>query len=56
MTAITKVPLLDLTRLEPAVQDEMREAFNRVLTSGRYIMGPEVTALEEECARFLGAV
>jgi len=52
---ITEVPLLDLTRLDPAIQDELREVFDRVLRSGRYIMGPEVTALEEECASYIGA-
>ena len=54
MTEVTRVPLLDLTRSNPELMDEMRQAFERVLTSGRYIMGPEVTSLEEEIAAFLG--
>ncbi|MCA8942527.1 MAG: DegT/DnrJ/EryC1/StrS family aminotransferase, partial [Planctomycetes bacterium] len=33
----------------------MRAAFDRVLTSGRYIMGPEVDGLEAEVAEFTGA-
>ena len=54
MTEVTRVPLLDLTRSNPELMDEMRQAFERVLTSGRYIMGPEVTSLEEEIAAALG--
>jgi dTDP-4-amino-4,6-dideoxygalactose transaminase len=51
---ITDVPLLDLTRLDPALVAELEETFSRVLRSGRFIMGPEVTALEEECAEYCG--
>ena len=54
MTEVTRVPLLELTRTAPELMDGMRQAFERVLTSGRYIMGPEVTGLEEEIAAFLG--
>ncbi|MFO1054806.1 MAG: DegT/DnrJ/EryC1/StrS family aminotransferase [Planctomycetota bacterium] len=54
MTTITKVPLLDLTRNDPGVLDELRSAFERVLVSGQYIMGPEIDGLEKECAAFLG--
>ncbi len=55
MTDIKKVPLLDLTRLDKQQMDQMRAAFERVLTSGHYIMGPEVDAFEAECATFLHA-
>ncbi|MBI5850873.1 MAG: DegT/DnrJ/EryC1/StrS family aminotransferase [Planctomycetes bacterium] len=55
MTTHTKVPLLDLTRTEPLLQAELREAFERVLRSGQYIMGPELTAFESECAAFISA-
>ncbi|MEK7862055.1 MAG: DegT/DnrJ/EryC1/StrS family aminotransferase, partial [Chloroflexota bacterium] len=55
MTTHTKVPLLDLTRTEPSLLAELREAFERVLRSGQYIMGPELTAFESECAAFIGA-
>jgi dTDP-4-amino-4,6-dideoxygalactose transaminase len=50
-----KVPLLDLRRHGKAVDDELREAFNRVLVSGHYILGPEVDTLEKECATYVGA-
>lgn len=54
MTAVTRVPLLDLTRMDDDLREELRQAFGSVLESGRYIMGPEVEALERECADYLG--
>lgn len=51
---VTEVPLLDLKRSTAPLQAELRAAFERVLQSGRYVMGPEVTALEDECAQYLG--
>lgn len=35
-------------------QSEIEEAVHRVLSGGRYILGPEVEALEEEFARYIG--
>lgn len=52
---IDKVPLLDLTRLDQPQIAELRAAFDRVLLSGHYILGPEVEAFERECAALLGA-
>lgn len=49
----TRVPLLDLTRMDASERDELRNAFERVLESGRYIGGPEVEALERESADYL---
>ncbi len=48
------VPLLDLNRQNLALHAELTAAFERVLASGHFIMGPEVEALEKECAAFLG--
>src|SRR3954464_678029 len=39
--------------LEP-YHDRLCEAIERVARSGRYILGPEVEAFEEEFARYLG--
>jgi dTDP-4-amino-4,6-dideoxygalactose transaminase len=54
VTPIRQVPLLDLRRHGPQVDAELEEAFKRVLHSGHYVLGPEVDALEQECASYLG--
>jgi dTDP-4-amino-4,6-dideoxygalactose transaminase len=50
-----KVPLLDLTAQYRAIQSEIDETVDRVLASGRYIMGPEVQAFEQEAAAYCTA-
>jgi dTDP-4-amino-4,6-dideoxygalactose transaminase len=52
---VDSVPLLDLKRQNAALEAELRAAFDRVLASGHFIMGPEVEAFEAECAKLLGA-
>ena len=49
-----KIPLLDLTRQYRAIQEEIDAAVHRVLSSGRFILGPEVEAFEREIADYLG--
>ena len=49
-----KVPFLDLRRGGEALDEALREAFDRVLRSGRYIGGPEVEAFERACAEYVG--
>ena len=51
---LQQVPLLDLTRLNDSVKQEYIECFQRVLSSGRFILGEEVSAFEKECTRYLG--
>jgi dTDP-4-amino-4,6-dideoxygalactose transaminase len=48
--SVNGVPLLDLKAQYSAIGDEVREAINRVLESQRFILGPEVNALENEIA------
>jgi dTDP-4-amino-4,6-dideoxygalactose transaminase len=48
------VPLLDLKRQNLALEVELKAAFERVLFSGHYILGPEMAAFEREFAQFLG--
>jgi dTDP-4-amino-4,6-dideoxygalactose transaminase len=49
-----KVPQIDLTRQHLALKDELLAALDRVLTSGRFILGPEGEALEAEIAAIAG--
>ena len=49
-----RVPFFDRTRGDAAIEGELTAAFQRVLRSGRYILGPEVEAFERECAAALG--
>ena len=55
MDRINAVPLLDLTRFDSNQEQEYLENFKAFLHSGRYIMGPQVNALENECAKYCGA-
>jgi dTDP-4-amino-4,6-dideoxygalactose transaminase len=46
------VPLLDLKEQYKSIRDEVLEAVERVMESQQLILGPEVSALEEEVARY----
>lgn len=48
------VPFLDLSRQHLALRDELAEALSRVMAHGRYVLGPEVEAFEEEFAQYVG--
>ncbi len=50
-----KVPLLDLKPQYLALKTELDEALLRVAASQMFILGPEVTALEQEMAAYCGA-
>ena len=50
-----KVALLDLQAQYATIREEIRTAMDRVCESQHFILGPEVTALEEEIASFCGA-
>lgn len=54
-TATKSIPVLDLAPEIEANWDQLNEAFQRVLRSGQFIGGPEVTAFEQEAAAYLGA-
>ncbi|HVW28550.1 MAG TPA: DegT/DnrJ/EryC1/StrS family aminotransferase [Polyangiaceae bacterium] len=53
MSSPIRIPLLDLRRIAPALEKDLEAAFHRVLTSGHYILGPEVDAFETECAAYV---
>jgi len=46
------VPLLEFTRQHGPLEAEFRAAFDRVLATNHFILGPEVTALEREIAAY----
>jgi len=46
------VPLLDLTAQFRSIEPEIREAMDRVVTSGRFIQGPEVVEFEKEVGAY----
>lgn len=49
------VPLLDLNAQNLALEAELKTAFERVLRSGMFILGPEAVAFEKEVAQMIGA-
>jgi dTDP-4-amino-4,6-dideoxygalactose transaminase len=51
----TSIPMVDPAAEYRALKNEIDEAVGRVLTSGRYVLGPEGEALEREIAAYVGA-
>jgi dTDP-4-amino-4,6-dideoxygalactose transaminase len=49
-----KIPVLDLKPQYNSLKSEIQAAINRVLESGDFILGQDVTLLEQEVANFLG--
>jgi dTDP-4-amino-4,6-dideoxygalactose transaminase len=49
-----RIDLVDVKAQYAPLVPEYREAFERVLASGRFIFGPEVTGFEAEAAEYLG--
>ena len=48
------IPLVDLVAQYRAIQPEIDEAIRSVLESGQFILGAQVSALEQEVAAYLG--
>jgi dTDP-4-amino-4,6-dideoxygalactose transaminase len=53
-TAAPPVPLLDLKGLHESIREELRADFDRVLSTGQFILGPEHDAFERELAAACG--
>jgi dTDP-4-amino-4,6-dideoxygalactose transaminase len=53
---MVRIPLLDLGALHGPLEGALRSAIERVLASGRFILGQEVAAFEGELAAALGRV
>lgn len=49
-----KIPFLDLNRQYLSIEDKVREAFERVMNSGWFILGREVEAFERNFAEYCG--
>lgn len=49
-----KIPILDLKPQYQTIQDEIKAAIDRVLSSGRFILGEEVANFEQAAANYLG--
>lgn len=49
-----QVPLLDVRKQNDPLMPELRQAFECVMLSGRFILGPEVEKLEQTCAQIAG--
>ncbi len=49
------IPFIDLAAQQARIKDKIDAAIQRVLAHGRYILGPEVTELEERLAAYTGA-
>ncbi len=52
---MTEIPFVDLRGQYASIRQEVDEAVARVLESGQFTLGPEVTALEREFAAFCGS-
>ena len=50
-----KVPLVGLNEQNQPLAVELRDAFERVLGSSQFILGPEVTEFESLAAESIGA-
>ena len=51
---LTKIPILDLKPQYESLKKEIKAAIDRVLESGRFIMGEDVKLFEQEVAEYLG--
>jgi dTDP-4-amino-4,6-dideoxygalactose transaminase len=52
--AVPQIPLVDVKAQYAPLIPELRRAFDEVLESGAFILGPNVRAFEEEAAAYLG--
>jgi dTDP-4-amino-4,6-dideoxygalactose transaminase len=51
---VPQIPLVDVKAQYAPLLDELKERIADVLDSGRFILGPNVSAFEEEAAAYLG--
>ncbi|TML61497.1 MAG: hypothetical protein E6G18_03120, partial [Actinobacteria bacterium] len=51
---VPPIPLVDVKAQYDPLLPRLREAIEGVLTSGEFILGPNVAAFEREAAKYLG--
>ncbi len=49
-----RVPLVDLAREHESIRGELRDAFDQVIDSGTYVLGPHLEDFERNVARYHG--
>ena len=49
------IPYVDLRVTDPALEEELLDAVRQVFRHGKFVMGPEVEALEAQLAEYTGA-
>jgi UDP-2-acetamido-2-deoxy-ribo-hexuluronate aminotransferase len=49
------IPIIDLAHQQARIRDKIDQGIARVLDHGKYILGPEVDALEDKLTKFTGA-
>ena len=54
LLAVPPIPLVDVRAQYEPLLPRIREAIDRVLASGEFILGPNVAAFEREAAAYLG--
>jgi dTDP-4-amino-4,6-dideoxygalactose transaminase len=54
VTASTPIPLVDVKAQYAPLLPQIKQAIDEVLESGQFVLGPNVSAFEEEAARYLG--
>ncbi len=54
MTATKPLPFIDLKTQQQRIHDRLLEKIQTVLAHGQYILGPEITELEERLAAYVG--
>jgi len=51
---VSQIPLVDVKAQYAPLLPQIRQAIDDVLESGQFVLGPNVSAFEEEAARYLG--
>lgn len=49
------IPFIDLTTQQSAIRPQLERNIHKVLNHGQYIMGPEITELEERLCQYTGS-